>query len=363
MSVNISTEDFAILLAFESNPFMPMTELASLLRVTRVTAKKRVDDLRNRGIIRTPIAIINPYTLDLHRVSIFAHVNSTSKLHVLEKACDEHPYTHYRVRAFGGCFGLFIQFDIPPNTDYLLHEFLEKLKKENIIDFYTTLKSSGIRTDIYADLKKYNAKLSSWNFSWNSWFDTFSKYKTNLPNQNKKSIDYTNFTPNHFKILRMLTADGSLKQTDIIDKLNLSKTQTHRDYNYVMNNYIDRIRFLYNREIFQLTETYIAFGTNPSRDCAAKLFNAINTDPPPFRFSLDIINNDSILIWVNMSSTQASDFAFSIWNYYESIEVYTLNTKKSKLYWFYPENFNFNFNEWNISKDYFVTEPLERTFS
>ena len=57
--MSLRYEDFAIMLALESNPFLPMTELAEKLGVTRITAKKRVDDLRSRGIIKQPIAIYN----------------------------------------------------------------------------------------------------------------------------------------------------------------------------------------------------------------------------------------------------------------------------------------------------------------
>ena len=361
MSTNLSSEDFAILLALESNPYMPMTELATLLGITRITAKKRVDDLKERDIIRKPIAIYNPYSLLLKRVNVFAHSKSIEQLRRLELACDEHPYTHYRVRAFGGSFGLFIQFDMPENSVNLLCEFFQKLQNEEILESYILLPSSNLRTDVYADLKRYNVKLSSWVFSWKEWIKLTESFSSNIPSETREKNSYSDFNPIHFKILRMLTADGSLKQTDINDKLNLSRTQGHRDYNYVMDNYIEKIRFIYNREIFQLTETYIAFGQDIPKKSSARIFNAINEAPPPFRLSLDIIEDNGILLWANMSSSQATDFAFALWDKFTNIQIYTLDTKKSKLYWFYPNNFDFNKSNWNTSKDYFITEPIERT--
>ncbi len=361
--MTLSNEDFAILLALESNPSMPMTELADLLDVTRITAKKRVDDLRERQIIRDPIAIYNPVVLGLDRISVIAKVQSLDKLQLLEIACDEHPYTHYRARAFGGDFGLFIQFDTPINTVKLLDDFFKELVNKNIIKDYELLPSIGLRNENYADLKRYNIKMSNWNFSWIDWFNSLPDTQEKIHAEEKILIDYSKFSENHFKILRMLTANGSIKQTDIKEKLKLSKTQTHRDYNYVMENYIDTIRFIYNREIFDLTETYVAIGYNLTERKIAQILAAIKDSPPPFRLAIDILANNRLLLWADMSPAQASNFAFSMWQQNEQTKIYTLDTKKSRLYWFYPDNFDFNDKCWKINEDYFIKTPLKKTMA
>ncbi|NHJ49619.1 MAG: winged helix-turn-helix transcriptional regulator [Asgard group archaeon] len=360
MNAVLNNEDFAILLALESNPSMPMTELATILNVTRITAKKRVDDLKERGIIREPIAIYDPYKLDLYRMNVLANVPTLDALEKLEKACDEHPYTHYRVRSFGCKFQLFMQFDMPNGTDKLLVDFLKQLEKQEIINSFELFPSKGLRTDVYADLSRFNAKLSSWNFSWEDWYNKLGTQTSKLPPVAKSEVDYTNFNKSYFQVLRLLTANATLKQTDLIEKLKLSKTQAHREYNFVMENFIETIRFMYDREIFDLTETYIAIGYNISSKLIAQIYHAINNNPPPFRLALDILENDSILLWGNMSPAQASGFAFSMWKFIPDMNIYTLDTKKSRLYWFYPDNFDFDKLEWKISKDYFITEPLDR---
>ena len=360
MKINLSSEDFAILLAFESNPFMPMTELADVLGVTRITAKKRVDDLKARDIIRTPIAISDHIKLGLHRINVIAEVKSIEDLKILEKACDEHPYTYYRVRAFAGNFKLFMQFNIPWNSEKNIKKFLDELQKKKIIQSYTLLHSIEVRTDDYADLKRYNAKLSTWNFSWKEWFDNVNNFSKKLPKEPLKDVDYSTFTQNHFKILRMLTANGSLKQIDIKEKLNISKTQAHREFNFVKDNYIITTRFIYNREIFDLTETYIAIGYDVPDEKIAQIYNAMEKNPPPFRLALDILENNTILLWGNMSPAQASGFAFSMWEHINTTQILTLDTKKSKMYWFYPENFDLVNQQWKVTEEYMVNEPLER---
>lgn len=348
------------MLALESDPFMPMTELAETIGVTRITAKKRVDDLKSRGIIKPSIAIYNFKALDLHRINIYAKVSTNEKLALLEKACDEHPYTFYRVRAFGGGFGLFMQFNIPSKTNALLLDFVEKLRKEGIIEKYEWLESNQFSAESYSNLSCFNSEFSSWEFSWEDWFKQLQNQKTTSPNIDSPKVDYSTFNPSHFKILRLLTADGSLKQTDIKEKLNLSRTQAHREFNYVMDNYIDKIRFMYDREIFDLNETYLAIGKNIERSFSNQLFNTIVSNPPPFRLALDISNDNKILLWANMTHSQASVFAFSIWQEISSAEIYVLNTKNSLMYWFYPDNFDFESLSWKVSKSYFIDEPLDK---
>ncbi len=348
------------MLALESDPFMPMTELAETLGVTRITAKKRVDDLKSRGIIKPSIAIYNNNALGLNRINIYAKVSTNEKLALLEKACDEHPYTYYRVRAFGGGFGLFMQFNIPSKSNTLLQGFIEKLRKEGIIEKYEWLESNQHNVESYSNLSRFNSEFSHWEFSWEDWFKQLRKPKATSPKIDNPKVDYSTFNPSHFKILRLLTADGSLKQTDIKVKLNLSRTQAHREFNYVMDNYIEKIRFMYDREIFDLNETYLAIGKEVEQNFSNQLFNTIVSNPPPFRLALDISDDNKILLWANMTHSQASGFAFSIWHEIPSAKIYVLDTKNSMMYWFYPENFDFDSMSWKTSKDYMINKPLER---
>ena len=148
----------------------------------------------------------------MNRLNVIAFVDSIEKLRKLELACDEHPYTHYRARIYGGQFGLLMQFDNPRKTNDLINQYLKKLQKENIISKYSLLPSIGIRNDIYADLSRYNAKMSNWNFSWDEWFGKITQETEKLPKTVKEATDYSKFLESHFKVLRLLTANASLKQ-------------------------------------------------------------------------------------------------------------------------------------------------------
>ena len=85
-------------------------------------------------IIKNPIAIVSPEALCLVRVNGMAFVRSLENLEMVEKSCWEHPYTIYRARAFGGMFGIFLQFNIPKGSFSNLMLFMEGLRKEGYIE-------------------------------------------------------------------------------------------------------------------------------------------------------------------------------------------------------------------------------------
>ncbi|MBY8999663.1 MAG: hypothetical protein KGD64_01990, partial [Candidatus Heimdallarchaeota archaeon] len=176
---------------------------------------------------------------------------------------------------------------------------------------------------------------------------------------------YTKYKPIHFKILRELTSntsDATKKQSELKEKFNLSKTDAHRHYNYVMDNYVDSVRLLIDRKSFNLTETYIAVASSVTKESKNQLYNLMKDKPPPFHVSMDILKGTNLLIWGNMSAPQASEFAFSIWNALQNVEVYVLNTrdKESRNYWFYDLNYDFNNESWKTSREYMIKEPLSQ---
>ena len=121
----IPPEDYQIILKLESNPLISYSDLADELGVSWPTAKRKLVDLRSRGVVRTPIAIYNKKALGLQRVTVIWSVENIEHLTLLENLCDIHPYTHYRGRGYGDGFVLFVQFDIPPETLPLMEELFQ----------------------------------------------------------------------------------------------------------------------------------------------------------------------------------------------------------------------------------------------
>ncbi|MHA1400875.1 MAG: Lrp/AsnC family transcriptional regulator [Candidatus Heimdallarchaeaceae archaeon] len=359
---NISLKDFTILLELETNPFISISELAKKLNLSRPTTAKHIQRLKENRIIKETIAIYEPESLGLQRISVLTSVPSFKALNILEKACWEHPYTFYRARTYGGEYGIFMQFNIPPNTDTRLQEFLIKLKQMGFLTDFRMFKSKGIRAHSSHDLSRYNYESSNWKFSWEEWFSTLHKNPSNLPEPILPTNNYSNFKKSHFEVLRLLNQNAEIKQIEISEKLKISKTEAHRQYKYVMDNYVSQVRLVYDRDNFYLTETYLAIGSFVTPERQAQIYHQLKNHPPPFQSAYDILNDNQIIFWANMSLNQANSFIFSIWQTLQHVKIYILSTKMrgSAIYWFYPPNFDFENMKWRDSRDYMVKEPIER---
>ncbi|MCE7742843.1 MAG: winged helix-turn-helix transcriptional regulator, partial [Candidatus Heimdallarchaeota archaeon] len=203
--MSLNTSDLALILAMEEDPFITITSLANKLDLSRPTVKKRIENLKEAGMLSKPIALYNPEKIGLERKHVFASVSNKESLDIMEKACDEHPYTKYRARTFGGGFGIYMQYEIPPQTFKMLKEFLTTLGDAGIIKDYHVFESTGLRTVTYPDLNKFDSGNLTWDFSWENWFKSLKNYTYSVKQNIKVKRDFSTYKPIHFSILRELT--------------------------------------------------------------------------------------------------------------------------------------------------------------
>ena len=173
---------------------MSMKALAKTLNITEEKALERVTELKSQDIIHEPYAMFHPESLGLQRVVVITHVPNYTNLRTLEKACDEHPYTIYRGRLFGRNMGLIIQFNIPESTLTLLEEFFTELQLSGLLTEYNIFLSTGVRTQCFPDLSRYNRKKVSWNFIWSMWYATLLHNPPPLPETPEIKEDFVEFT-------------------------------------------------------------------------------------------------------------------------------------------------------------------------
>jgi DNA-binding Lrp family transcriptional regulator len=341
-----------------------MKELSKQINVSWPTVKKRYSEVVERGLIRKINAIINYEDIGLQLVSVYALITSFSALLKVEQACTEHPYTRYRSRAFGEKFGILIQFEIPRNKTATnnLEEFLRKLENKALVSDVWTFYSTGKRIEIYPDIAKFDLDKNSWNFSWKEWFQSLKNAKERLQLKRSRIINFEEFNELRLNMLKELTINGGLRQSDLMEKFNLSRTEAHRQYQFVKENFIKSFKLDYDNHCFDLTETYIIIVTAISEIETVKLFNHLKDNPPPFRFAVDIQENNEMFIWGTMSPVQANDFVYLMWEKYVSVRVYRINVgdEGAFRYCFYPANFDFTKKQWKTSREYMIKDPLKR---
>ncbi|OLS22425.1 MAG: hypothetical protein HeimC2_29520 [Candidatus Heimdallarchaeota archaeon LC_2] len=359
----IPFKDFKLIQALQTDPLISMKELASKIDISWPTVKKRYNRMVEEGIIGLPVAIYKVETLGLIRMSVIAKVWTMELLKKLELACDIHPYTHYRSRFFGEHFGLLMQFDVPNNSEAQenLKLFLDELlMRKNIIYDYDLFASTGIRTETYPDLQNFDHENQLWKFNWQDWFSSVHE-EPYIDFQRITPLDYKELSPIKLNFLRTISANGGIKQTELRQKYELSRTDTHRIYNFVMNKLVSTIRLNYNHEYFDLTETFLVQINSLSQTDKNLLYYLFKENPPPYRMALDLLENDKALIWGNLTPKQSNEFLFLLWETFPSLQSLRLDTNQngSMIYWFYPQNFNFEQNDWKFSYEYMFETPMK----
>lgn len=360
--MDLSQKDLAIILALEEDPLISLKELAEKTNISWPTVKKRYYEILEKGIIRKPTAVYNTEEMGLKRLNALAVTPNINSILQMEKVCDLHPYTHYRVRLYGGFFGLFIQFDIPDTSNAVKNlEFLfQELKSMKIIKNFYFYYSSGIRTESSPDFGKFNLNSLKWEFSWDDWFN-FSNELITIKTDNIKKVNPDELTDVRLQILRKLTEDASIKQSELMTLFDLSRTEAHRHYNFVVENLIRTIRLSYSRESFDLSESFLIHIDSIDKAGKEMLYSKIINNPPPFRFALDILESEEILIWGNTSPGLISKFIFKLWEKYPNLQTYKIlaDDGGSGLYWFYPNNFIQESKKWNDTQSYMVDDVIK----
>ncbi|MFX0093871.1 MAG: winged helix-turn-helix domain-containing protein, partial [Candidatus Hodarchaeota archaeon] len=146
MSQELTLRYMKVLIAIQENPLGTYDELAKRTGF----AKSVVHDIIQKLLdLNTEITRRKPYfhivanpdiqSLRLEKVDILIHADSEKKLHVIEKLCDEHPYTLYNARCYGDINGTLTQFRVPKGTSNQIQNLLQKVPDRGLIDNFSIL--------------------------------------------------------------------------------------------------------------------------------------------------------------------------------------------------------------------------------
>ncbi|MFX1475691.1 MAG: winged helix-turn-helix transcriptional regulator [Promethearchaeota archaeon] len=354
--------DFKMLQLIELHPQITVQELAKRLDITWVTAREHLKQLKRKGILAEPIAVFNPDHLGLERHVVIFKVHTENQIIGLEHACDIHPYTHYRSRIYGPFAGVFAQFDIPSLGNSVLQQFFEHLQEMELFDEILLHKSTGYRRSTVLDLQRYNPHTMVWTYNWQNWMKAIREAAQTLPPIKNPSSTDNAFSFIDLQILRELTARATIKQTEIRDKFSLTKSTTSRKIKFIFENYIESIRAQIRRAEFNVIATKFFYCLNAKPQLRNQLFNAFAAPScPPFPLSIDLLEENGVSLWGRMPPTNEYHLFYTLWEHLPSLQVFTMDTvgSHSRLYWFYPENYDSEASAWRVDKDYVIDTPLK----
>ncbi len=359
--MNLSELDMQILHMLEIEPTISVRKLAEKVEASWITINRHIENLESSGVLSNPIAVFNPRNLGLERHVVFFQVRDETQIQILEAMCDIHPYTHYRTRIYGPFAGVFAQFDIPPGGHSNLIRLIKSLKDQDYCIDFNELASIGNRFSTHTDLSLFDVRTLTWNYDWDRWVKTLEQSSTKVPR-----IPRTSRTPSlktvDLEILRELTANAKVSQNKLQEKYGVSQSTASRKMININELFIESIRPQINRSIFDVTSTKLFYCEKASDESRGKIFNAMQSDDaPPFPMSLDFLEYGALVIWGRMPPSHEHKLYYTLWKYLHDLKVFTMDTVRghSRLYWFYPENYDTKAKEWKEDQEWMIDAPLK----
>ncbi len=346
----------------ELEPTISIQELAKKTGVSWITANRHLQRLRDAQILSDPIAVFSPDRLGLERHIVFLRATAERSIEVLEDACDAHPYTHYRSRVYGPYTGIFAQFDIPPEGRTNLQRFLETLCKLDKCEIVELRRSTGHRVVSHTKLELFDPKTMTWNYDWTEWSDKIATSSDKIDTSSSSPTRSISLTQVDLQILRELTANANVNQAQLQEKLSISQSSVSRKMISLSENYIESVRAQIDRSRFDVTSTKLFYCPHADDAVRNRLFNAFSLESaPPFPISLDLLDDHGVLLWGRMPPSHEHKLFYTLWKILPDLQVFTMDTIRghSRLYWFYPDNFDTDRKSWRSDTHWMIEQPMQ----
>ncbi|MBY9002281.1 MAG: hypothetical protein KGD64_15280 [Candidatus Heimdallarchaeota archaeon] len=363
--------EFKTFLRLQQNPLLKVSDIAEKLGITFYKANKAYNSLFEKELVKGISSVISPRSLNLERHEVMFEISKYKSVLQVEEILKKHNYTRYHSRyTLGSTRGIYAQFDIPTNCKNFLIELSEKLKDIQCVDKFKFLEKGDVVATTGINLKYINWESLNWNFDTAEWFKTKIKKVINC-DEDKNSISSNGQKINDIDlwILRSLSKNAMFSNIDILKDIEketkelLGKKREKdlstisRRLKYVKDNYISDNQLLINNKLFNLS-TQIMFNVTIADDVRDKLCQKMKQQPLPFRSALT--ETKTGFRWlIRCPSEYISELTNYIWKWEPTeMSVFYL-MPESKLYWFYPLNYDVLENSWKDSYEHFF-EPIQK---
>ncbi len=363
MKMQLTLEDFQILIYLNYDPSMSLKELAANTRIPYYRIGKRIEQLRAWNVLRPPAIEYRPESLGLEAWNVIMQAPTISALEVLERACDLHPYTTYRGRIYKDAVSLFQRYYIPEGSGELLKEWINELEALTNARVEAIDVSSGITCNNYPQIDQWLLNERRWKFDWHDWKkELILKSADPLPFtvQHENYLSYIDKM--HLNILNLLHHDANMSVRTLSQQLNASKSNVGRKLQFLKNHIISAVRTQYDRKIFDLTNSKLIWIPRSSDKelAAARLYQQLRQNPLPFRFSVQF-GRDYLWIWFIFPPYHEAEMVYCLFDLFSEIHVYTMDIigESGTMYPIYPENFDQKRKKWKTSRKWMIDDPLK----
>lgn len=394
---SLDLKDYEIFLSLKKNPLQSNADIGRTVGLSSESVRSRIHAMKSKGFLRDDrtindlflgprktsesTGIYQPRRLGLQRQHVLLKgISNRSAQEALKIVCDEHPYAHYYVPAYGEASSLYIQFDIPPKTLPSMKRLYNDLKKRGYFSDYF------IVDELYcsicsADFSKWDAKRDVWQVGQKEkkWYkQSYSDFEeiwkriedTNVElempkTEPAKSYEFDNLD---MLLLRELTINSKPVMTNISksysnnsrlnDEFKKDSTTLARRVSKLRENIVTRDLLYYDRRVFDLTYPQLISGTfTNSTFTPESLYKFISSGALPFEI-MAFSDTKSFLMYTTTPPSIAPEISELLWDHAQDISVHQLQFDSSLTYYFYHENYVDG--DWRADEHYVLQEPLSK---
>ncbi|MHA1668035.1 MAG: hypothetical protein ACTSUR_05185 [Candidatus Heimdallarchaeaceae archaeon] len=364
--------EFSVFLLLQQNPLKKISEIAEQLEITFYRANKAYNALFEKKLIKGISSIIDPVALNLERVEVIYYVERYKSLVNLEKLLELHNYTRYQTRFISGSKrGVYAQFDLPRKSIKFLNEMSNTLKeKERVLEYRILEKGRTVATT-GIDINFIDLKTLEWKFDLQDWFEkeiNEEECKEELPTKEKKERDDPKLNKIDLWIMRTLSKNANMSNKEIKKDIEKETEQLlhkklvkdlstiSRRLQIVKERYIAESQLQINNNLFNLS-TQIMFEVEISEIDKRILCLKMRESPLPFKSALT--ETEKGFRWIiRCPSEYVSELTNYIWKLQPSSMRVNYLIPNSKLYWFYPLNYDVKKGKWIDTFEHFFN-PIQ----
>ena len=361
----MNKEKLLLLLALQEHPVASAAALGRMVGVSPPTAKSWLTQLREDNVYTGVHADLRVHRLGLEIDDFLLHVNSFDALSKLERYCDEHPYTLYRARVYGGGVqGLLVQFRQLDEALKHLEDALEELKNAGIIQDIRelpTLRRQYGSTYTTPRLDAWDSQTMSWNFDWKDCWDKAPSEEVETP-QAPTSAERLDLDMLDVRLLEELTKDARQKNTDIIKNLGMDKNKmgvqqkVSSKIKRLDQEAIESYRVFINWTHFDVYNTSLILA-KAHEDVSNRLLAHLRNDPFPFESG--IRKTGEGFVWsVRMPPAHLSELVALVWQISENYEILNIDYRNSEFYGLWAQVFDNEKQDWRTEMDFCLDAPL-----
>lgn len=390
--------DRKILLVLQHYPDEAFSTLAKKLEISPQTMIRRVNSLKQKGILFHPIASFVPERIHLTRYLVTLNISSLHQYTLLQMSLASFDYIRSYNRFYGEKFGMLAVFDLPEEGKAQFHKYLDYLVEQEYCDSYVVDKATGYRVSKPEPLPNYTRDPEVFNLI--EFWQKRKEKSEKLPRL-PSPVKLEALEPLHMLLLRDLTTYAKngheiglrTKQTDLIEhyrqyyqhlgkKIRLTDTEKYyyanlseffdtrnkhnmkvdfgrKYYNVVRSHLITNPRWNFSRKLFEQHVTRAYLIRNVPNKEKAQLFRLLSEDNPPFQTGFELLNN-GIFLRFTIPPYYDTKLNYIIWNTFKDYSICSLDFfGKHGMWWpFYIENFNWDTNYWKIDEDWLYNNTL-----